>query len=151
MLARQAVQLARYNAAVDISPEAQDLLQRLSPRIYEVVKQVPPGRVTTYGDVAQIVGEGCDARMVGSAMAAVEDPEVPWQRVINAKGTISTRGARAMQMQRQRLEAEGVVFDVRDRIDLERFGWRGPDPEWASQHGYQTLPTWDKPEQPGLF
>ncbi len=134
--------------AVDISPEAQSLF----PRIYEVVKQVPWGTVTTYGSVAQIVGAGCDARMVGYAMAGVSDPEVPWQRVINAKGTISPRAGRGAELQRKRLEAEGVEFDARSRIDLDRFGWRGPDPEWAKQRGYHTLrPGEEKPDQPSLF
>jgi methylated-DNA-protein-cysteine methyltransferase-like protein len=119
---------------VNISPEAQSLF----PRIYEVVKQVPWGTVTTYGAVAQIVGAGCDARVVGYAMAGVSDPEVPWQRVINAKGMISPRAGRGAEIQRKRLEAEGVEFDERGRIDLDRFGWRGPDPEWSKQHGYQT-------------
>jgi methylated-DNA-protein-cysteine methyltransferase-like protein len=128
-----------------------ELLQRLAPRIYEVVCQVPPGQVTTYGDVAAIVDEGCDARLVGAAMAQVKDPAVPWQRVVNAKGAISTRAASGMHSQRQRLEAEGVVFDERERIDLARFGWRGPDPAWAQQHGYQPLPARDSPTQPGLL
>jgi methylated-DNA-protein-cysteine methyltransferase-like protein len=132
---------------VETSPD----LQALAPHIYEVVKQVPHGQVTTYGDVAQIVGGGCDARAVGSALNVVKDPAVPWQRVINAKGMISPRNPHGMAIQRQRLEAEGVVFDAKDRIDLARFGWRGPDPAWAAQHGYQTLPAKDEPLQPGLL
>lgn len=138
---------SRYNAGVETSPD----IQALAPRIYEVVKQVPYGMVTTYGDVATIVGDGCDARIVGTAMGLVKDPEVPWQRVVNAKGMISTRGERAMLTQRQRLEAESVTFDAQGRINLARFGWRGPDPAWATAHGYQTLPTQDEPFQPGLF
>ena len=123
----------------------------LAPRIYEVVKQVPAGCVATYGEIAQVVGAGCDARHVGAVLALVKDPEVPWQRVINAKGAISARDARGMQQQRQRLEAEGIEFDKRGRINLARFGWRGPDPEWAAQHGYQALSPRDEPEQPSLF
>jgi methylated-DNA-protein-cysteine methyltransferase-like protein len=132
---------------VETSPD----IQPFAARIYEVVQQVPSGMVTTYGDVAHIVGDGCDARIVGTAMGLVKDPEVPWQRVVNAKGMISTRGERGMLSQRQRLEAEGVAFDTQERINLARFGWRGPDPAWAAQHGYQTLPTLDDPFQPGLF
>jgi methylated-DNA-protein-cysteine methyltransferase-like protein len=133
---------------VHISPEAQSLF----PRIYEVVKQVPWGRVTTYGAVAQVVGPGCDARLVGYAMAGVNDPDVPWQRVINAKGAISPRAGRGAEIQRKRLEAEGVAFDERGRIDFERFGWRGPDPDWAAQHGFYTLPpTEQSPSQSSMF
>jgi methylated-DNA-protein-cysteine methyltransferase related protein len=133
---------------VNISPEAQSHF----PRIYEVVKQVPWGKVTTYGAVAQIVGAGCDARLVGYAMAGVNDPEVPWQRVINARGMISPRAGHGAEIQRKRLEAEGVEFDERGRIDFDRFGWRGPDPEWAAQHGYHALKqSEEKPIQPDLF
>jgi len=133
---------------VDISPEAQSLF----PRVYEVVKQAPWGKVTTYGAVAQIVGRGCDARLVGYAMAGLRDDDVPWQRVINAQGKISPRAGRGADIQRMRLEAEGVEFDERGRIDFDRFGWGGPDPEWAREHGYHTLnPKEDGPDQPGLF
>ena len=132
----------------DITPE----LEALFPRIYEVVKQAPWGKVTTYGAVAQIVGRGCDARLVGYAMAGLKDDDVPWQRVINAQGKISPRAGRGADIQRKRLEAEGVEFDERGRIDFDRFGWRGPDPEWARERGYHTLsPNEDRRDQPNLF
>ena len=132
----------------NITPE----LEALFPRIYEVVKQVPWGTVTTYGAVAQIVGAGCDARLVGYAMAGVNDPDVPWQRVINAQGKISPRAGRGAEIQRKRLEAEGVEFDERGRVDFERFGWRGPDPEWARQRGYHALkPNDERPDQLNLL
>jgi len=124
----------------------------LFPRIYDVVRQVPWGKVTTYGTIAQIVGAGCDARLVGYAMAGVNEPDVPWQRVINAQGKISPRAGRGAEIQRKRLEAEGVRFDERGRVDFDRFGWPGPDPEWARQHGYKPLtPKEESPDQPGLF
>jgi methylated-DNA-protein-cysteine methyltransferase-like protein len=135
------------NDRVDLTPEARSLF----PKIYEVVKQVPWGTVTTYGAVAHIVGAGCDARLVGYAMAGLRDDSVPWQRVINAQGKISPRGGRGADIQRKRLEAEGVEFDERSRIDLDRFGWRGPDPEWAKEHDYQPLNVEEKPGQPNLF
>lgn len=84
-------------------------------------------------------------------MAQVPSDEVPWQRVVNAKGMISTRHERGMQHQRRMLEAEGVVFGARGEIDLKRYGWRGPDREWAAQRGYYMLPAQDEPEQPSLF
>ncbi len=134
-------------SVVNVSPEAQSLF----PRIYEVVKQVPRGQVTTYGAVAQIVGRGCDARLVGYAMAGLRDDSVPWQRVINARGTISPRAGRGADIQRKRLEAEGVEFDARGRVDFDRFGWRGPDPEWARQHGYHTLEREEDSDQLSLL
>ena len=99
-------------------------------QVWDVVRQVPPGRVTTYGEVARMLPlpEGMDPkayqafapRWVGGAMAACPD-DVPWQRVVNSKGEISPRpGA---QQQRQLLEEEGVQFDERGRIDLKIYGW----------------------------
>ena len=99
-------------------------------------RQVPRGKVTTYGDVAQLVGQGCDARLVGYAMANCPD-DVPWQRVINSQGKISLQGD-AAEKQRMRLEAEGIEFDARGKIDLKHFRWAGPNDEFA-------------PSQPSLF
>src|SRR3989304_9733997 len=103
----------------------------LFPRIYQVVRQVPRGQVPTYGDVAAIVGQGCDARIAGYAMANCPD-DVLWQRVINAQGKISLRSGDGSAKQRMRLEAEGVVFDQRGKIDLDRYRWAGPGAEWAA-------------------
>ena len=95
-------------------------------RIYAIVRQIPPGKVATYGQIAGIV-EGCTARMVGYAMAALPSgSDVPWQRVINAKGKISPHGAGfGSAMQRQLLEEEGVEFDAEGRVDFDQFGWLG--------------------------
>src|SRR5437870_4752331 len=104
---------------------------RLYQRIYQVVQQVPRGRVATYGDIAAIVGAGCDARTVGYALNDLpkdREESIPWQRIINRAGRISTRGA----LQRQLLEAEGIVFDARARVNLARFGWAGPSRAWAT-------------------
>ena len=110
-------------------------------RIYAVVRQIPAGKVTTYGQIAATVGQ-CTARMVGYAMAALTfDTDVPWQRVINRQGQVSLRGSgHGSAHQRQILEAEGVDFDVQGRIDLEEFGWQGPDWGWLEENGYYPLP-----------
>ena len=97
-------------------------------RVYAVVCRVEVGFVTTYGDVATVLGSPRVARHVGFALAALTDPEVPWHRVINAQGRISFRGdVTRSGEQRARLEAEGVEFDARDRVDLSRFRWPYPD------------------------
>ena len=123
----------------------------LYQRIYEVVRHIPPGRVATYGQVAQVVGSPVTAREVGEAMAALRDhhpdPPVPWQRVINAQGKVSTG-----HQQQQLLEQEGVTFSPRGVTDLQRFGWHGPDPAWAAAHGFSPLRTGQAEEsQLGLF
>ena len=102
----------------------------LYERIYDMVRLIPAGKVTTYGQIATLVG-GCTARMVGYAMAALKRgtaPSVPWQRVINAQGKVSVHGdGIGNAMQRTILEEEGVIFDENDRVDFEQFGWLGPD------------------------
>jgi methylated-DNA-protein-cysteine methyltransferase-like protein len=93
-------------------------------RIYAAIRRIPRGRVSTYGQVAQLAGLSGQARLVGYALAALDaDSDVPWHRVVNARGAISLppKGHPAL-MQRARLEAEGVVFRG-DRVSLERFGW----------------------------
>jgi methylated-DNA-protein-cysteine methyltransferase related protein len=92
--------------------------------IYHLVRQVPSGRVVTYGQVAHLVG-GCSARMVGFAMAALNDEKnVPWQRVINARGRISPHGfGYGSALQRQLLEEEGIIFRPDGSLDLEYYGW----------------------------
>jgi methylated-DNA-protein-cysteine methyltransferase-like protein len=94
-------------------------------RIYEAVRQIPPGKVATYGQIAKIV-DRCTPRMVGYAMAALRGrTDVPWQRVINAKGEISarSRGEGALR-QRKLLGKEGIRFDQRGRVDFKKYRWR---------------------------
>jgi methylated-DNA-protein-cysteine methyltransferase related protein len=94
-------------------------------RIYAAVRQIPRGKVATYGQIATIV-DRCTARMVGYAMAALRRrTDVPWQRVINAKGEISTRsGGDGAVRQRRLLEKEGIRFDRGGRVDFKRYRWK---------------------------
>ena len=93
-------------------------------RIYDVVRVIPEGRVATYGQVAALAGLKGHARQVGYALHALDDDDVPWQRVVNAKGEISPRSDPGSEpLQRVMLEDEGVVFDERGRISLSRFRW----------------------------
>ncbi|MGH9382597.1 MAG: MGMT family protein [Thermoanaerobaculia bacterium] len=99
---------------------------RLYDRIYVVVAAIPAGRVATYGQVAALAGIPGHARQVGYALHALpESSELPWQRVINARGEVSARSGLdwVAGYQRHLLEEEGVVFDDRGRIDLARFLW----------------------------
>jgi methylated-DNA-protein-cysteine methyltransferase related protein len=113
-------------------------------QVWQLVRQVPRGKVATYGQIALMlpppVGVDFDSykafspRWVGGAMAACPDG-VPWQRVINSQGKISDRpGA---ERQRELLEAEGVEF-VKDKVDLKKYGWKGLSEE-------------DTPSQPTLL
>jgi methylated-DNA-protein-cysteine methyltransferase-like protein len=96
--------------------------------IYAVVSRIPRGRVATYGQIARLAGLPRSARFVGYALSALTDKSVPWHRVVNARGEVSQRsdGDEGAEMQRLRLEGEGVLFDSHGRIDLRRYLW---DPE----------------------
>jgi methylated-DNA-protein-cysteine methyltransferase related protein len=118
--------------------------ERLYSRIYTVVRQIPCGKVATYGQIAGIVGD-CTARMVGYAMAACPD-DVPWQRVINAQGKVSPRAdSWGTEVQRLRLEEEGIVFDADHKVNLAEVRWPGPGLEWLLENGF--TPT--EPPTPG--
>ena len=93
-------------------------------QIYEVVRLIPEGKVTTYGTIGRIVG--CSARQVGYAMASSPPKKgIPWQRVVNRQGCISLRNHGSPdQRQRILLEEEGIDFDHKGRIDLNRFLWQ---------------------------
>jgi methylated-DNA-protein-cysteine methyltransferase-like protein len=109
-------------------------------RIYAITAQIPPGRLASYGQIAAIEGH-CTPRMVGYAMAAVGQRQVPWQRVINSRGTVSERRqGGGTSRQRSLLEGEGVVFDRRGRVDFSLFGWSGPDWEWMEINGFFPAP-----------
>jgi methylated-DNA-protein-cysteine methyltransferase-like protein len=106
-------------------------------RTYHVVRMIPCGQVATYGQVAEIVSHRGAARTVGWALNALHrGTDVPWHRVINARGAISMRNrSQAAQAQRQRLEKEGISFDSQGRIDLDTYQWEGLDwPEIESLH-----------------
>ena len=97
--------------------------------IYAVIRRIPPGRVATYGQVAALAGLPGRARLVGRSLRETPDGlEIPWQRVINARGEVSPRasGGWAAGLQRHLLEEEGVVFDARGRVALARCRWE-PD------------------------
>lgn len=120
--------------------------------VWEMVRRIPAGRVATYGQIAGLIPppDGTDERAyltlgprwVGAAMAACPD-DVPWQRVINAQGKISLRPSSGMNKQRELLEAEGIEFDDRERIDLKRFRWAGPEGDSAAPARPVQKSLWD--------
>ncbi len=91
--------------------------------IWQLVAAIPPGRVATYGQIARQAGYPRHARYVGQTLKNLPaDTGLPWHRVINARGEPSfPKQSPAYRLQRERLEAEGVVF-LNGRISLERFG-----------------------------
>ncbi|MEA2163738.1 MAG: methylated-DNA-protein-cysteine methyltransferase related protein [Thermoanaerobaculia bacterium] len=94
-------------------------------KIYAAIKRIPRGRVATYGQIATIAGLDGHARQVGYALHDLPSgSDVPWHRVINARGEISPRSAGdSHELQRMLLEAEGVEFDLAGRVALKRYRW----------------------------
>ncbi len=91
---------------------------------YAVIRAIPRGRVMTYGDIAREAGHPRWARRVGYALSSLNDPRVPWWRVVNAAGRISRGGGRTpegVDLQRDLLEAEGVEIDLEGVINLDVF------------------------------
>ncbi|MBN4046727.1 MGMT family protein [bacterium AH-315-P07] len=101
--------------------------------VYRVVCRIPKGRLMSYGQIATILGTPRASRAVGYAMRACSE-DLPWQRVINAKGQISARGdVERPMLQRMLLEDEGVQFDANDSCDLARLRW---EPRDADRYAY---------------
>lgn len=138
--------------------------------VWKIVRQIPSGIVSTYGQIASMVPppSGVDeedyvrlgAVWVGKAMNAVSSDtgsDIPWQRVINSQGGISLpEGSRAAAEQRQRLENEGVKFERNGKVNLNTYGWDGPDADWLRENRLLNprpikKPGTDKPGQLKLF
>ena len=105
-------------------PEAATSPQNLEARILAAVRRIPRGRVSTYGDIAQVAGLPRRARLVGTVLRqSPGERSLPWFRVINASGRSSLpEGSDAQRRQWRLLAAEGV--EVRKgRVDLQRYGW----------------------------
>jgi methylated-DNA-protein-cysteine methyltransferase-like protein len=139
----------------ELSPKAREAFYAA---VWLIARQIPRGMVATYGQIAAFIPQPAGsevsdsdyaafrARWAGFAMA-VCPADVPWQRVINSQGGISRRpGA---DQQRRLLEAEGVAFDARERIDLKHFGWPGPDAGWLRANGLEAPES--GPSQSALF
>ena len=92
-------------------------------RVFRIVRMIPRGHVMTYGQIAEILGEGYTPRTVGFVMHSAND-KTPWHRVINAQGGCSTRGLVLPHDKQQRmLETEGVHFNERGRCELQQYLW----------------------------
>jgi len=92
-------------------------------RVFGLVREIPSGKVMTYGQIAAILGEIYTPRTVGYVMQGSPD-DVPWQRVINSQGKCSTgRLTIPLNLQQELLETEGVVFTEKGKCDLREFQW----------------------------
>lgn len=123
-----------------IKPAAQPSASPVFDRVYEIVAQIPRGRVLTYGLISNLLGGRLSAQGVGWALKALpasagekhkgyqskyNSRTVPWHRVINSRGGTSTYKIAAIppNLQRELLEAEGVIFDQEEKVDLSKYLW----------------------------
>jgi methylated-DNA-protein-cysteine methyltransferase-like protein len=143
---------------VNLPPDSESFFRL----VWTIVRQVPRGMVTTYGQVASMIPpplgvQAADYDRLGpvwvgkamNAVSSVDETAVPWQRVINSQGEISLpEGSRTALEQRQRLEAEGVEFDAKGRVNLNRWGWNGPAEEWLAEMNLRPPRLIRKPDDP---
>lgn len=100
-------------------------LKSYRERVLDWVQRIPLGKVATYGQIAALAGKPRAPRQVGQILAGVPAPDqVPWQRVINTKGEISTYRRGVGELQRAMLESEGICFDSDGRCDLGKYLWQ---------------------------
>lgn len=101
-------------------------MSAFSEEVYTCVRLIPKGRIVNYGSVAALVGKPRAARGVGYTLSHLPtNTDVPWWRVVNRKGAISTsRATGVAQLQRALLEEEGIIFNDRGEASWERFGWK---------------------------
>ena len=110
-------------------------------RVYDLVRQIPRGRVMTYGQIADILGEDYTARTVGYVMHGADVESVPWQRVINAQGKCSTgKMTLPVNLQQSILESEGIKFNASGKCDLNSVLWH---PEGMQPQGEKTPSLFD--------
>jgi methylated-DNA-protein-cysteine methyltransferase-like protein len=96
--------------------------------VIEIIKRIPEGKVSTYGRIGLMAGQTNGARQVTRVLHTMSRRyDLPWHRVINADGFISLPRHGGYEDQKTRLQREGVAFDEKDRVDLERYLWRGDD------------------------
>jgi methylated-DNA-protein-cysteine methyltransferase-like protein len=112
-------------AEISEMPMTREKASALAGKVYALVRACPPGRVTTYGWLANALGlPRGGARVVGWIMNESHDGTVPAQRVINSKGELSGAWAFGQKgRMRKLLEDEGIAFDAQERVDMKRYGW----------------------------
>jgi methylated-DNA-protein-cysteine methyltransferase-like protein len=129
---------AEFRSALFDPDERQIGMTRKQPalfyqKVYALVRQIPPGQVTSYGRVAEMIGHAGAARQVGYAMSALrnwgDDPEysdIPWQRVVGHSGKIVIKGGEhSRQYQAELLREEGVAVDETLTVDMGAHLWEG--------------------------
>ena len=93
-------------------------------RVWQIIAAIPPGKVTTYGDIARLAGSPRAARQVGGVLRRLpEGSRLPWHRVINSTGKISQQGDDLLR-QRDALAAEGIDVSDDGKLSLQHYRWQ---------------------------
>lgn len=104
------------------------MLTQFTQRAVRIIKNIPEGRVVTYGRVAFLAGKPGAARQISRLLHSMsEKHQLPWHRVVNAKGKISLGRSQGYELQKALLESEGVEFLHNDAIDLKIYLWNSFD------------------------
>ncbi len=102
------------------------MLTRFTKRALQVIKGIPEGKVLTYGGVAALAGNPRGARQVSRLLHSMSEKyDLPWHRVINARGKISLKPSHGYELQRALLESEGIGFTKGDTVELSVYLWDG--------------------------
>lgn len=94
-------------------------------RVEDIVRQIPKGRVMTYGQIAALAGSAYAARIVGG-IAHFGDPDLPWQRVVNKKGGLASGYPGGRAGHAEVLEAEGITVSEDYYVNIEELLWYPP-------------------------
>jgi methylated-DNA-protein-cysteine methyltransferase related protein len=101
-------------------------LKPFTKEVVEIIKQIPSGKVMTYGQIAKMAGSPRGARQVVRILHSMSEKyKLPWHRVINAKGEIAITNEEFSSIQKMSLEAEGVEFIRHNAINLKKHQWDG--------------------------
>jgi methylated-DNA-protein-cysteine methyltransferase-like protein len=101
-----------------------DIMNSFTSAVKNLMKQIPEGRVCTYGIIAACAGNPRAARQVARILHACSKKDrLPWHRVVNKQGKISLKPSNGYELQKQLLEGEDIIFGPKDTINLEMFLW----------------------------
>ncbi len=102
------------------------MLTPFTQKVVDIIKNIPEGRVATYGQIAALAGQSRGARQVSRLLHSMSQKhKLPWHRVVNVKGEILLPPSNGYELQKALLESEGIVFSITGTLDLDKFQWEG--------------------------
>ena len=109
-------------------------MQTFTTNVLTIIKQIPPGKIMTYGQVAAAAGSPKAARQVTRILHSMSAKyNLPWHRIVNIHGQLALKDQAARDFQKQTLQEEGVEIEQGDRINLTRFRYHPQVEEWDEE------------------